>query len=59
MSALDAARSAMADAIADDPFISITAITDAALERIQGADLDRRWLDELAFEVSETVETCF
>lgn len=59
MSAVETARTVMLDVLADDPFASNTAMVAEAMERIQGNDLDRRWLDALAFEVSETAETCF
>jgi len=53
------AREAMAEVLASDPFASITAMVDAAIKCIHGCDLDRPWLEDLAFEVSETDETCF
>lgn len=59
MKPCEKAREAMASTLADDPFASITAMVAEAIERIQGNDLDRPWLEDLAFEVSETIETCF
>jgi hypothetical protein len=53
------ARETMIAALAADPFISVKHMTDEAMTAIDGTDLDRRWLDDMAFELSETIETCF
>ena len=59
MRPIEQAKQAMTDVLADDPFASITAMTAEAMDAIHGSDLDRPWLESLAFEVSETIETCF
>ena len=59
MRPIEQAKEAMCKVLEEDPFASIKTMADAAMERIGGNDFDRRWVEELAFQVSETIETCF
>lgn len=59
MRPIEQAKQAMTDVLADDPFASITTMANEAMDAIHGNELDLPWIESLAFEVSETIETCF